>query len=554
MKKLIKLLLPVFLLSSSLFVLSISSCTYIPFLNKVKKQFIQNERVDDADIIREQNKIDVLENKLKFRFDIHKKILYGDVTNVFKVLSDSVNKIYLNFYDNMNVNFVKSSNENLNYERDNNYLIIDKKNNQNDTVSIQISYYGTPEEEGFDSFAFTDIEGSTNVYSLSEPNYAPTWWPCKDRIDDKFLVSIEAEYPDTLMLATQGKLLERTEQNGLIKEKRKSQYPISTYLVSINLGMFTHWSDIYTTQDTMSSMPVSYYAFPSYSEDAKTDWERTPEMINFYSSLFGEYPFVDEGYGMAMFGWSNGAMEHQTISSMGYLTVTGNKAYEKIVAHELAHQWFGDAVTPATWKDIWLNEGFATYSEALWAEHKKGKEGLIRYMDYLDNGYFHGTVYNPPVNLFGTASYNKGAWCLHMLRGVMGDSTFFKTLREYYITYKYETASTHDFQIICEKNYGKNLDWFFDEWIYKGTGRPVYEYSVNQSGSDFTIKIKQTQSDEVYTMPVKIEIETDLMTKEFVFFNDKKDQEFTSQIDGKIREVYFDKDNFILKKVYRIKK
>ncbi len=526
-----------------------SSCTYIPFYETIKKQFIQKERIDDAAIIHKQNKIDVLENNLKFSFDIHKKILYGDVTTVFKVLSDSVSKIYLNFYDNMNVNFVKFSSENLMYERDNNYLIIEKKFNKDDTAAIQISYSGTPREEGFDSFRFTEIDGSTNVYSLSEPNYAPTWWPCKDRIDDKFLVSIEAEYPDTLMLATQGKLLERKEIDGLIKEKRKSKYLISTYLVSINLGNYSHWSDIYTTQDSLSSMPVSYYAFPSYYEDAKVDWERTPEMINFFSSLFGEYPFVDEGYGMAMFGWSNGAMEHQTISSMGYLTVTGNKAYEKIVAHELAHQWFGDAVTPATWKDIWLNEGFATYSEALWEEHKKGKDALIRYMDYLDKGYFPGTVYDPPVNLFGTTSYNKGAWCLHMLRGVTGDSVFFKILREYYITYKYDLASTNDFQIICENNYGKNLDWFFNEWIYKGTGRPEYEYSVSRSGSDFTIKINQTQTEDVYIMPVKIQIETDEMTKEFTFINDKREQEFTSQIEGKIREVYFDKDNFILKKL-----
>ena len=538
-----------FLIALSLLPLLVISCTYIPFFNNIKNQFIQNERSDDSLIIKEQNKFDVLENKLKFRFDIPQKVLYGDVTTVLKILSDSLDKVYLNFYENLDIHFVKYKNENLKYDRENNYLIIEKKFNRNDTVQIQINYSGTPEAEGFSSFEFTTIDGATNVYSLSEPNYAPTWWPCKDRIEDKFLVSIEAEYPDSLTLATQGKLLERTEENGLIKEKRKSQYPISTYLVSINLGKFSNWSDIYTTQDSLLSMPVSYYAFPSYLQDAKFDWERTPEMLNFYSSLFGEYPFVNEGYGMAMFGWSNGAMEHQTISSMGYNTITGNKSYEKIVAHELAHQWFGDAVTPASWKDIWLNEGFATYSEGLWIEYDKGKDALNRFMDRSDNGYFYGTLYNPPVNLFGPVSYNKGGWCLHMLRGVVGDSVFFRTLREYYITHKFGTASTFDFQFVCEKNYGKSLDWFFDEWVFKGTGRPEYEFVLTRNGTDFRINLKQVQQDMVYTMPVTFEIVTDNEIKNFTFLNDKKEQDFTGEIQGKVKKVILDPDNFILKKI-----
>jgi aminopeptidase N len=494
----------------------------------------------------------VLENRLKFRFDIKNKILFGDVTTVFKVLSDSLNKVYLNLYDNLTVNFVKYRNENVAYEREDNYLIVEKKFNKNDTAEIQISYHGTPETEGYDSFEFERIDGATIIFSLSEPTYAPTWWPCKDRIDDKFLVSIEAEYPDSLMLATQGKLLERKEENGLIKEKRESKYPISTYLVSINLGKYFHWSDIYTTQDSLSSMPVSYYAFPSYYKGAKIDWERTPEMISFFASIFGEYPFIDEGYGMSMFGWSMGAMEHQTISSMGYLTITGDKSYEKIVAHELAHQWFGDAVTPATWKDIWLNEGFATYSEALWAEHKNGKNGLINFMEGLDNRYFYGTVYNPPLNLFGTTSYNKGGWCLHMLRGVMGDSVFFNTLREYYVTHKYSTASTIDFQFICEKNYRKDLDWFFNEWIYHGTGRPEYECIVTQTGEQFVIDLRQIQEGEIYTMPVTFRVRSGSETEDFTFLNNAREQKFTGEITGKINNVTLDPDNFILKKIKKI--
>lgn len=524
------------------------SCGYIPFFNKIKNQFIQNERREDSLIVKEQNKFDALENSLKFRFDIKNKILFGNVTTKARILSDNLNKFYLNFYDNMNVEFVKYKSENIPFTRGDNYLIIEKSFAKDDTVEMEIGYNGTPKTEGFDSFVFGKVGNATNVYSLSEPSYAPTWWPCKDRINDKFLLSIEAEYPDSLMLATQGKVINRIVEDGVVKEKRKSEYPVSTYLVSINLGKFRHWTDDCRMLND-SVMEINYFAFPKYYDDAKYDWKRTPIMINHFSELFGEYPFVNEGYGMAMFGWMNGAMEHQTISSMGYNTVTGGREFENIVAHELAHQWFGDAVTPASWKDIWLNEGFATYAEGLWIEYNKGKDGLIHFMSRIDKPYFNGTLYNPPVNLFGRTSYEKGAWVLHMLRGVTGDSIFFSILRNYFSHYKYKNASTNNFKKICEDEFGKNLDWFFNQWVFEETGRPDYKYTYTKTGNDFTFTLIQMQKEEVYIMPVKVEVKTDETTKEFTFYNDKRAQEFTVNIDGKIEEVIFDRDNFILKKI-----
>ena len=539
MKKLFIFFLPLLFLS----------CNYSPYLDKIKKQFIQNERADDSLIIAEQNKFDVLTNDLKFKFDIENKILFGDVTTSFAVQSESLNKIYLNFYDNLEIHYVKSGNENLSYKRKDNYIIIEKSYIKNDTGKIEINYSGTPLNDGFDSFDFDIIDASIIIYSLSEPNYAPTWWPCKDRIDDKFLVSIEAEYPDSLTFASQGKILERKITNGIVNEKRKSIYPISTYLVSINLGKYSHWSDIYTTQDSLNSMPVSYYAFPSYKDDAEYDWRRTPEMINLFSSLFGEYPFVEEGYGMSMFSWSNGAMEHQTISSMGYSTVTGTRVFEKIVAHELAHQWFGDAVTPKTWKDIWLNEGFATYGEALWAENLQGKDGLKRFMNKIDNDYFHGTLYAPEVNLFGPVSYDKGAWVLHMLRGVTGDTLFFKILKEYYNEYKYKNASTNDFKNVCERLYGKSLDWFFKEWVFEGKGKPEYKFTYKEEGNKLRINLRQLQYDYLYIMPVTFRLEMQSGIKDYTFFNDKKEQEFEISIEDNFKDLTFDPNSYILKNI-----
>lgn len=157
----------------------------------------------------------------------------------------------------------------------------------------------------------------------------------------------------------------KDEANGERTFYWKVTYPITTYLVSLAIGKYDKWSETYTSLDGSVRMPVDYYTYPSYTDNAKYDWRNTVDMIGFLSETFGEYPFINEKYGMAMFGWISGAMEHQTISSMGYRLITGDGRYESIVMHELAHQWFGDAVSPATWRDIWLNEGFATYCESL---------------------------------------------------------------------------------------------------------------------------------------------------------------------------------------------
>ncbi|MFA5405137.1 MAG: M1 family metallopeptidase, partial [Ignavibacteria bacterium] len=360
--------------------------------------------------------------------------------------------------------------------------------------------------------------------------------------------------------------------NGLLSEVKKdvsgndvycwkSSYPVATYIVSLVITKFEHWDDSYYSLDSSVKMPVDYYSFPKYTEKAKLDWKKTPDMIKYFSSMFGEYPFVNEKYGMAMFGWTSGAMEHQTLTSVGYTLVTGDGSNEDIIAHELAHQWYGNAVTPESWKDVWLNEGFATYLEALWMVHNKGQK-LKDVMENKDYGAFNGTVYNPEGFIFNSTVYQKGAWCLHMLRGSLGDSTFFDIMRKYYDTYKYKNASTKDFKSLCEKLSGKDLTDFFDQWIYKGKGRPEYEYSYkidnfmgDKNDSIFTLRLNvlQKQTDlDVYKMPVRITVVTESGEQEFTVFNFKKKQQFEQPVKGKIKDVILDKDNWILKEVKKV--
>ncbi|MDZ4712776.1 MAG: M1 family metallopeptidase [bacterium] len=523
-------------------------------------KYSDNIREEDSSTVAYQNLYDVQNYKLKLSFDFSRKYIFGNLEMNADNLSDTLNQVYLNFSSSYQINHVKLNGSDAAYKSINDYLIIDSKNiTKSESFIVDINYEGAPKNMGFDSFGFKTFDNEPAVYTLSQPEYAPSWWPCKDLIDDKTTFEIYMTVPSQLTAVSNGLLQEVTnESNGDKTFHWKSGYPISTYLVSIAIAKYDQWTDTYTSLDSTKKMNVDYYTYPSYTERAKSDWKNTVDMIKFFSEIFGEYPFINEKYGMAMFGWVSGAMEHQTISSMGYTLVTGDGRFEAVVVHELVHQWFGDAVTPESWKDIWLNEGFATYGEALWEEHINGRESYINSMKKDDFGFFKGTVYNPEGFIFGSTVYKKGSWCLHMLRGVVGDSTFFKILRTYYTKYKYKNADTWDFKKVCEEVSGTDLTYFFNQWIFDGTGRPFYKYSWrsdafnDQKNSDIymlRLNLRQTQEDyDVYKMPVRVTIRTDKGNEKFTFFNDMKTQQFEQPVNGKPIEVLIDNENWILKK------
>jgi aminopeptidase N len=372
-------------------------------------------------------------------------------------------------------------------------------------------------------------------------------------------VGLHVTVPDTLIVASNGVL----EDELNLPDGRKTyvwheKYPIATYLVSLAISNYEVFSD-YFRHGAGDSMEVAYFVYPEHVDTARVSFAVTVPMIEFFSTVFGPYPFIDEKYGMAEFGWWSGAMEHQTCTSMGSRFLSRSRVFDWVVAHELSHQWWGDSVTPEEWADVWLNEGFATYSEALWVEHESGSEAYREDVArrVLSKG-FRGALYDPE-DLFGPTVYFKGAWVLHMLRRVMGDELFFDALRAYASddAHRYKNATTADFQRVCEDYYGEALDWFFDEWVY-GEGEPQYAYYWAKQGrkgaTTVDLTLRQLQSGQVFTMP--IDLRFSLMSSDstvtdttVTVWNSTSLEHYRFEFAGSVTSLEIDPDVWILRSV-----
>lgn len=408
------------------------------------------------------------------------------------------------------------------------------------------------------------------IATFSEPFGAPLWWPCIDNPADKATADVEVTVPEGNQVASNG-VLDKVQTNAdhTVTYFWREDSPLATYLVSVAATNYEKFEDSYTALDGVTKMPLVYYVYPEHLELARAKFAVVRSAMEIYAGLFGEYPFLGEKYGMAEFPFG-GAMEHQTITSISSsLVASVTSSNQATIVHELAHQWWGDLVTMRTWDDIWLNEGFATYSEVLFFERFAGVapgELLAKsYDDGVVDGALGGTVtaenLDAPFDDQG-AIYRKGGWVLHMLRHVMGDQKFFDALKQYRTRYAFSNASTGDFQQVCESVYGASLDWFFKQWIY-APGRPVYKVSSDISSGDangnytVTLVVKQKQSQEIpgrenanYIMPIDITIHyADGTSETRVVFNETRKQRFTFTVSKQPVSVVLDESHWILKKV-----
>jgi aminopeptidase N len=517
-------------------------------LRKLGKRIRTEETLD-------QSQFDAKYYKLDLTLNDTTQIVSGSVYMYAQALVGGFINLELNFFDNpsMYIDSIKTNSTSLAFSwySDIIHITLDRSYNQ-EPFDVTVYYHGHPLEGGLQSFDWS-THGSPSVpviSTLSEPYFAQAWWPCKDLPRDKAdSADINITVRSDLYVASNGLLREIVDHGSTKTYKWHEKYPITTYLIMLattNYSIFNNW------YHTLSgdSIPVIYYVYPEYLSQAQSTYPVTPSMIQFFAQTFGEYPWEQEKYGMAHFTWG-GAMEHQTCTSILYSWYA-----DWVICHELSHQWWGDYITCHNWHHIWLNEGFASYCEALWAEHLYGIGNYHTYMasmKYTSGGTIFIQDTTDAWTIFGSIVYDKGAWVLHMLRHVVGDSTFFDILRAYYSEFPYGVAMTEDFQGVCEQVSGMDLDYFFQEWIY-GTYYPKYRFSwISQSAGsgyyDVYLHIDQTQTTPptYFTMPVDVTITAGGLDTTIVVFNDPRHKDFQFRVYGSPSNLRLDKDEWILR-------
>ena len=345
----------------------------------------------------------------------------------------------------------------------------------NQTFETQVFYSGTPQLSG-GAYNVGMYFQTNSIFTISDPDAGRYWWPCYDHPWDKAVVDLIITMRSDWKVAANG-LREGIVDNGngTATTTWRGQNPMTTYLVCITAGPYQE-----IVQSAMNGqVPIQNFVTQNQYNNALVDFANLPAMIDYFSTLFGAYPF--EKYGNATVSMSTfGAMEHQTMTTLGNYIITGNQTHELTVAHELAHQWYGNAVSFLDFPHVWLSEGFATYSEHLWVDHEEGWQAacnyvLSNYHQYYtnwENSYGAAVIYNPSFgNYFAPPSYEKAASVLHMLRLKMGDAQFFQLLQQWFSTYRDGNVVTAEFQAMAESISGLDLAQFFQQWIY-GSGIP----------------------------------------------------------------------------------
>lgn len=500
---------------------------------------------------------DVKYYDLRIDIDTQQQTIDASLLMRAQMLAAGVNRIELDLHQQLGVSSVTRGgvNGDLGFERQDNLLIIhlDRESELGETIELTVYYGGHPPYGGtFGSFGFSQHNGREMIWSLSEPFGARYWWPCKDYPSDKAdSVDIRCTVPEHLVVASNGTLRDATAKDGRITYWWHEQYPIATYLVSLAIHPYAVYSDWFVYGES-DSMEVKFFVYPDHLQVVQTNYAKTVPMIEVFSDLYGLYPFIEEKYGHAEFVWGGG-MEHQTITSLGGYS-------EDLIVHELAHMWWGDMITCDSFHHIWLNEGFAVYSEALWHEKAYGRQALHSKMA-MERYLGGGTIYveNPESdNIFdGNLSYSKASWVLHMLRHIAGDDVFFSILREYRNRYEFKTATTEQFRQVCEEISGLDLQNFFQQWIY-AEGHPFYEFlwEAEECGNGMAIvhgQIRQKQSvGPIFHMPVDVRVRTAVQETTVVIFNDQAVQNFSFTVSGAPVSVALDPDEWILRRIETI--
>ncbi|MBM3287835.1 MAG: hypothetical protein FJY88_10870 [Candidatus Eisenbacteria bacterium] len=460
----------------------------------------------------------------------------------------------------LTVDSVRTSTGPLSFLRQNPYLTVylERPYDAGEIFEVEVFYRGTPTNEGsggFGGFYFSSTNGGiayqmgVGLYAYP-PSMGKCWFPCWDWPCDKATAEFRIKVPDGKKAVCNGVLLreERDEDSRSVTYTWSETHQIAPHVMMVAASNYSELVD--ATYDW-----IHYWVYPSQVGNAPTHFSNVHTMMDAFVSRYGPYPFGKFGYVAA----PKGDMEHQTCVTHLAMLIQPNHTYDWLLAHELAHQWWGDCIAINDWRDIWLSEGFATYGEAIHREYAYGLQDYLAYMQSslmqpVFNSSENFPIYDPDY-MWGTTVYEKGGTVLHMLRHVVGDAAFFEALALYRALYEHGNAVTTQFQAAVEAVHGQSLDWFFQEWIH-GVGWPVYRYAwigQQSGGHRLVLAIDQVQTNgPVFTMPLDVKVATVAGDTLLVLWVDEAHEDFDIPLDAAPLAVMLDPDNWILNQAQQV--
>ncbi|MCX6567903.1 MAG: M1 family aminopeptidase, partial [Candidatus Aminicenantes bacterium] len=485
---------------------------------------------------------DALHYDLKFVFDDTAKSYLGENTITLSSLKDGLSVCVLDAEDLSVTSAVDPQGRSLAYSAADGKLkvTLGRPAQYGEKISFTVRFSNSNPKTGLKFIEGTaDIPPQINTYSW--PEDARHWFPCFDSPNDKASSEITATVRAGWKVLSNGKLV------GVVEDKAAGTTtwhwlqaePHPTYCIMLAAGPFE------VIADSLGTIPVNYWVYKKDVPDAPRSFRKTPRMIEFFGKTLGfAYPWAK--YDQVCVAGSGGGMEATTATILGHSTIHDERAdqdfsSEGLVAHELAHMWWGDLVTERAWTDVWLSESFATYSEYLWTRYDKGEdEGALNledkrssYLEEARNDYIRPIVFDrfdQPWQVMDGHSYPKGATVLHMLRFVMGDPAFFRTLSKFLERFAFASADTHDFMTTVKDVAGENLDWFFEQWLMK-PGHPVFDVSWSWDGAAKKVRLNVRQVQDlgknvpVYRTPVLIGLhDGERNTTEKVWIDEKEER------------------------------
>ena len=430
------------------------------------------------------------------------------------------------------------------YSHEGDSLFVESEQHLTTTQTLSLSFMGVPK----DGLVIGENKyGSRTFFGDNWPTRAQNWFACNDHLSDKATVDFIVTAPKKYDVVANGALLSVEKNKNTRTHHYSSGVPLPTKIMVVGVAeMCSEETGI------INGKTVSSYVYPKNKKKAFYDLALAPSILQFYIDYIGPYEFekLDNVQSTTRFG----GMENAGCIFYDENALKGTRSSENLIAHEIVHQWFGNSATEKDWCHLWLSEGFATYLCNIYIEKTKGKDAFHeqlkkdrRIVVAFAKNYKHPVVdtsYNSLMNLLNPNSYQKGGWVLHMLRNEIGDRMFHKSIQSYYNTYRLSNADTRDFQRIVEEVSEKDLQWFFDQWLYT-EGHPKLNFESEIHENAFALSVSQTESLFKFSLPIKIIFEDGSSTEDFVNIKEHQTR-FKKTYQKAIRSVEIDPEIMLL--------